>query len=506
MLLTTDTDAAVLGRGDKPRRKCELRRAGSLRISTPIYLIDRQVQICLKCPKITENHKIEQKEKNPMSIDNGTTLTRRRFLTSGVITASALALPYYVPASALGRGGAISPSERIVMGGIGIGGRGSYDLGWMLNEPDVQWIAVCDVLKSRRQAAKNTVDSKYGNKDCAVYGDLRQFLAERADVDAVLIATGDRWHALASIMAMRAGKDVYCEKPACLTMTQGKMVVETARRYGRIYQTGAQRLSEGNHVFAIEMARSGRLGQIHTAYADIRWRDGMRHDWLPAEPEPSKDELDWDIWLGPCPWRPYNSDYVNGGWYHFYDFATDVAMWGAHSVAQALAGLDMKDVFFIEFEYAGPDETMVTRLSNGVKLVLFRVSGSVWEPCKYWHGACGERFDGPEGWVAAADGYSSPDVSSPALLREYKKVLADYTNRTQRKLNHVRDFFDCIRSRQPTVANPDVMYQSMNICLAADICEQLKRNLKFDLSKAEFVGDPEANRMRSRAIRAPYIV
>ncbi len=442
-----------------------------------------------------------------MSNDISATLTRRRFLTRGAMAASAVALPCFIPASALGRGGTVAPSERIVMGGIGLGGRGSYDLGSMLAEPDVQWVAVCDVLKSRREAAKNVVDGKYGNKDCAVYGDLRQLLAERTDVDAVLIATGDRWHALASIMAMRAGKDVYCEKPACLTMAQGRMVVETARRYGRVYQTGAQRLSEPNHVFAIEMARSGRLGQIHTAYADIRWRDGMRHDWLPAEPEPSRDELDWDVWLGPCPWRPYNGGYVNGGgWYHYYDFATDVAMWGAHSVAQALAGLDMENVFFIEFEYEGPDATMVTRLSSGVKLVLFRVSGSVWEPCQFWHGACGERFDGPEGWAAAADGYSKPDVSSPSLLLEYKKVLAEYTGRTQRQLNHVRDFFDCIRSRRLTVANPEVMYRSMNICLAADICEQLKRNLKFDLRKAEFVGDPEANRLRSRAMRAPFTV
>jgi hypothetical protein len=441
-----------------------------------------------------------------MSSDNSTRLTRRRFLTRGAMAASVVALPYYIPASALGRNGAVAPSERIVMGGIGIGGRGSYDLGAMLNEREVQWVAVCDVLKSRRQAAKNTVDSKQGNKDCAMYGDMRQFLAERTDVEAVLIATGDRWHALASTLAMRAGKDVYCEKPACLTMAQGQMVVETARRYGRVYQTGAQRLSEPNHVFAIEMARSGRLGQIHTAYADCRWRDGLHRDWLPVQPEPPKDELDWDVWLGPCPWRPYNAGYVNGGgWYHYYDFATDVAMWGAHSVAQALAGLDMAKVTFIEFEYVGPDATMVTRLSNGVNLVLFRVAGSVWEPCKFWHGACGERFDGPEGWAAAADGYSGPDVSSPALLREYKKVLADYTARTQRPLNHVRDFFDCIRSRRLTVANPDVMCRSMNICLAADLCEQLKRNLKFDLCQAEFVGDPEANRLRTRAMRAPYM-
>jgi len=435
-----------------------------------------------------------------------TTLTRRQFLTRGMVAASAIALPTYVPASVLGRGGVVAPSERIVMGGIGIGGRGSYDLQWMLNEPDMQWVAVCDVQKRRRQAAKNKVDSAYGNTDCAVYGEMQQFLAERTDVDAVLIATGDRWHALASILAMRAGKDVYCEKPACLTMAQGQKVEETARRYGRIYQTGAQRLSEPNHVFAIEMARSGRLGPIHTVYADIRWRDGLRHDWLPAQGEPPKEELDWDAWLGPCPWRPYNGDYINGGWYHFYDLATDVAMWGAHTVAQALAGLDLTDVSSITFDYGGPDKTMVTRLSNGVKLVLYRVAGSVWEPCEFWHGACGERFDGPEGWAAAADGYSRPDVSSPVLLREYQNVLAEYTGRTQRQMNHVRDFIDCIRSRRPTVANPKVMVRSMNLCLAADICEQLKRNLTFDLRKAAFVDDPEANRMRSRAMRVPYVI
>jgi predicted dehydrogenase len=283
------------------------------------------------------------------------------------------------------------------------------------------------------------------------------------------------------------------------------MVVETARRYGRVYQTGAQRLSEANHVFAIEMARSGRLGPIHTVYADIRWRDGLREDWLPAEPEPRKSEFDWDLWLGPCPWRPYNSGYVNGGgWYHFFDLATDVAMWGAHTVAQALAGLDMTSVSHIEFEYTKPDATMATRLSNGVRLVLFRVSGSVWEPCEYWHGACGERFDGPNGWAAAADGYSRPDVSSPALLRDYRHILAQYTARTQRQLNHARDFLDCVRTRRLTVANPEVMFQSMCICLAADICEKLKRSMKFDLRKAEFIGDPEANRLRSRAMRAPY--
>ncbi len=440
-----------------------------------------------------------------MRHDKIRTLTRRQFLTRGTIATSAVAMPYFIPASALGLDGTVAPSQRIVMGGIGLGGRGSSDLGWMIGEPDVQFVAVCDVQKVRREAAKNIVDAKYGTKDCALFSDMRQLLSDRTDIEAVLIATGDRWHALASVLAMRAGKDVYCEKPACLTMEQGKMIVETARRYCRVFQTGAQRLSEPPHVFAIEMARSGRLGPIRTAYADCRWHGGYRRDWLPSEPEPLKEDLDWDLWLGPCPWRPYNKGYVKGGgWYNFYDLATDVAMWGAHTVAQALAGLDMTNVTFIDFEYAGSDVSMVARLSNGVKLVLYRIAGDVWKPCQYWRGSCGERFEGSEGWAGAADGDSKPDVSSPALLTEYAKVMAEYASRTQRPMNHVRDFFDCVRSRRTTVANPEVMFRSMSICLAADICGQVRRNLKFDLLTAEFVNDPEANRLRHRPRRAPY--
>lgn len=433
------------------------------------------------------------------------TFKRRQFLSQGAMAASAVALPYFIPASALGRDGKVAPSNRIVMAGIGIGGRGTGDLNVMLGQPDVQFVAICDVQKGRREAGKNAVNSKYGTADCATYGDMRQLLEERTDVEGVLIATGDRWHALASVLAMRAGKDVYCEKPACLTMEQGQMVVETARRYGRVFQTGAQRLSESSHVCAFELARSGRLGQIHTVYADCRWRGGNRHDRLPVEAEPPKTDMDWDVWLGPSPWRPYNGAYVNGGaWYNYEDFATDIAQWGAHTVAQTLAGLDMTNITSIDFEFSGPDSTMVTRLSNGIKLVLYRQAGSVWDPCQYWSGACGERFDGTDGWAGAADGYTKPDVSSPALLKDYKKVMAEYVGRTQRPMNHIRDFFNCIRSRRAPVANPEVMFRSMSICLAADICEKLRRNLKFDLVKAEFVGDPEANRLRNRTMRAPY--
>lgn len=431
-------------------------------------------------------------------------LSRRQFLKKSAAASTVFAVPCIIPAAALGRGGAVAPSERIVMGGIGINSRGGSDLTWMMGQPDIQFVAICDIRKDRREAVKQTIDNKYGTKDCTMHRDIREFLAERTDIDGVLIATGDHWHALASILAMRAGKDVYSEKPSCMTIAEGQAVVETARKYCRVYQTGTQRLSEANHVFAIETARSGRLGKVHTAYAHIAPWDAaiMNHTGKPAQPEPPRDEVDWDIWLGPCPWRPYNASYVQGGWRGDYDFHTScIGEWGAHTFAQAQAGIDALDTSPVDYQYVDnpTGDGMVTTFANGVKMVLSRGD-------KYWHGSCGERFDGPEGWVAAADGYSKPDASSPALLADFKKVVAQYMARTQRPMNHVRDFFDCMRTRRQTVANAEVMYRSMSTVHAANICMWLKRNVKFDPVTAEFINDPEANRLRSRAMREPWII
>lgn len=430
-------------------------------------------------------------------------LSRRHFLKNTALVAGALAAPMFIPASVLGRNGAVPPSERIVMGGLGIGGRGTSDLEWMLPEADVQFVAVCDAQKSRREAVKKIVDARYGTKDCDTYSNMHEFLAERTDIDALLIATGDRWHALAATMAMRAGKDVYCEKPSCMTIEEGKMVVAAAQRYGRVYQTGTQRLSEANFVFAIELAKSGRLGKIHTARAHIAPWDAaeMSHDWLPEQPLPSKDEVDWDEWLGPCPWRPYNSSYTSGGWRGQYDFHTScIGEWGAHTFAQAMAGIDSLDKPAVEYHYVNnpTGDGMVTVFPNGVKMVLHREG--------VWTGSCGMKFEGPEGWVAVADGYTKPDVSSPALLNDFRKIVGDYIARTQRPMSHMRDYLNCIKSRRLTVANPLVMHRSMTTVHAANICMWLKRDMHFDYQKEEFINDVEANRLRSRAMRAPWTV
>jgi hypothetical protein len=367
----------------------------------------------------------------------------------------------------------------------------------------VRMLAFCDLQKVQRDSVKQFVDEQYGNKDCKMYPEIREFLAERTDLDAVLIATGDRWHALASILAMRSGKDVYTEKPSCMTIAEGRAVVETADRYGRVYQTGTQRLSEAHHIFAIEAARNGRLGKIHTAYAHIApWDDAyMTNQWKPEEPLPPKDEVDWDAWLGPCPWRPYNHSYVRGGWRGIRDFHTScIGEWGAHTFAQAQVGIGCGETSPVAYEYIGNEtgDGMTCHFANGVKLVLSRGD-------KYWRGSCGERFDGSEGWAAAADGYTRPEVSDPAMLSEFNKVVSDYVARTGRALNHMRNFLDCVKSREQTVANPRVMHHSMTTVHGANICMWLKRNLKYDPVKERFINDDEANRLLSRAMREPYI-
>ena len=432
-------------------------------------------------------------------------VSRRGFLKSATAAGVAAAVgPSIVPASVVGRAGAVPPSDQILLGGIGIGGRGAHDLRWMMEEDDVRMLAVCDVRQTRRDAVKEMVDQRYGNDDCATYIDIREFLEERTDIDAVLIATGDRWHGPASIMAMRAGKDVFSEKPSSMTVAEGQQVVKAARRYERVYQTCTQRLSEAHHIFAMEMARTGRLGEVHTAYAHIApWDDAyMTHDWRDPEPEPPREEVDWDAWLGPCPWRPYNSAYVGGGWRGVYDFHTScIGEWGAHTFAQAQMGLDKLDTCPVEYQYVDNQtgDGMVCTFADGQRLILSRGD-------RYWHGSCGERFDGEEGWVAAADGYTRPDVSSPSLLNDYRRVVDEYQARTQRPMNHVRDFFDCVRTRRDPVANAEVMHRSMTTVHAANICMWLRRDVRFDPDKEEFVDDPEANRLLSRAMREPWTV
>ncbi|MCR4412729.1 MAG: Gfo/Idh/MocA family oxidoreductase [Thermoguttaceae bacterium] len=420
--------------------------------------------------------------------DRSSAVSRRRFLAAAAQAGAVLAVPLFVPGRALGKDGAVSPSERIVLGGLGIGGRGQHVLGCMMDEPVVQFVAIADARRMRREQIKNLADTKYGNKDCATYRDFREMLA-RPDIDAVLIATGDRWHTLASIYAAKAGKDIYCEKPCSMTIAESRALADTVNRYGRIYQAGTQRRSIANFIFAADLVHSGKLGKLKTVHANTL-APGVRHDWLPAEPEPPKDEVDWDLWLGPCPWRPFNKQYVAGGWRGFFDFhGGGILEWGAHTVDLCQWAAQADHTTPVEYEPT-PNGCIAT-YANGVKLVM-RDTG--------WMGlgTCSARYEGEDGWVETGD---TGRVELSAGARAEQRV---FTEVGTSPVSHVKNFLECVKTRTPANANADVAARSHIVCHAAYIAWQLGRTLKFDPVKEEFIGDAEANRMRSRALREPW--
>jgi predicted dehydrogenase len=407
--------------------------------------------------------------------------------------------PQIIPSSALGLGGAAPPSDRITLGGLGIGGRGARDLRSFLSQPDVQFLAICDVRDERREAIKSMADKHHGNRDCAMYSDMHDLWA-RDDLDAVLIATGDRWHTLLSILTAKSGKDVYCEKPCSMTIAESRALADSYQRLGRIYQAGTQRRNGSNFVYAGELARSGGLGRLQTLHANVgpgdRWPPLTSHDWLPAEPEPAKQVVDWDRWLGPCPWRPYNSLYVQGRWRGYFDFhGGGILEWGSHTVDLCQWVNDSDETAPVEYEpHGGQGDTPYSihcRYANGLKLVM-RDSGFL------GLGTCAIRFEGDAEWIETADG-GKVEVSES--LRDEKR---DFPDAREATTNHVRDFLDCVKSRKQPRANALAACQAHIACHAAYIAFQLGRKLTFDPARDAFVGDAEANRMRSRAMREPW--
>ncbi|HRA89200.1 MAG TPA: Gfo/Idh/MocA family oxidoreductase [Planctomycetaceae bacterium] len=421
--------------------------------------------------------------------------TRRQFLGASM----AAAVPLILPAHVLGRGGAVAPSEKITLGVIGIGPRCTYDLTAMLGLPDVQCVAIADVQASRRDAGKALVDTHYGTADCKLYGDFRELL-DRKDIDAVLIATGDRWHADASMLAAQAGKDVYSEKPCGLTIELCQKLAETMKTTGRIFQAGTQRRSVPNFVQAVEIAQSGKLGKLHTLYASV-YVPTLDNSWLPGELTPPKAECDWNLWLGPAPWRPYNQDYVKGKWRGYYDFDSGARLldWGAHTVDLCQWANQADDTTPISFEAS---ETGITCLyENGVKLILDFLPNPFGDRGPNWNtslGTCPVRFVGSEGSIETGDN-GGTEVSSDSLRRELQDKAAKVKGLDVSA--HARNFFDSVKSRQPTVANPDVMRNSHIACHAAAMSWILKRKLTFDPAKQEFINDEEANLLRMRPAR-----
>ncbi len=427
---------------------------------------------------------------------------RREFLKQSIAVAGAVALPAIIPAAALGRDGATPPSRRIIFGVIGIGPRMTYDLGQVLPQGDVHCVAICDVQASRREVAKALVNRHYGNQDCAAYRDFRELLA-RPDIEAVMIGTGDHWHAHASMLAAKAGKDIYSEKPCGLTIGLCQELDETIRKNKRVFQAGTQRRNGANFQAAVHLAKSGKLGKIHTLVASV-YTPSIETAWLPGEPTPPRDVVDWDLWLGPAPWRQYNHAYVAGNWRGFWDFDSGARLldWGAHTVdlCQWAIGADET----MPTEYEPGRKTINARYANGVKLVLDCLETPFGQRPGWVQslGTCPVRFVGDEGWVETGD--SGGIEVFPASLKPEVQAAVSKRHNGLDVAAHTRDFFDCIRTRGKPAANSQVMRHSHIACHAAALAWILNRKLKFDPAKEEFIGDDEANGLRVRPARAPW--
>jgi predicted dehydrogenase len=421
---------------------------------------------------------------------------RRHFLKRAV---AGLAVPVVVPGCVLGLNGATAPSNRIMFGGIGMGNRAMFILPNFLAFPEIKFVAVSDARRDRLENAKKAVDQHYNNQECRSYPDFRDLLGQK-DIDAVLIATGNRWHATASMFAARAGKDIYCEKPISLTIQQGRDLVNTARRFGAIYQAGTQRRSTESYQFAREMVRQGKIGKVHTVEMQL-WEGGT----VPHEkPSPVPPGWNYDLWLGPVQWRPFVLGRVNG-WPYFWDTGegmhTDM---GTHYTDQMQWVLGTDATGPVEFEAAEivwPDPK--TCMSETAISGLFK--------CRYANGVQGIikqrgafkdryiRYIGEEGWIQVDD-------ETDVVTAEPKSILAlkgaggvGWGNAGA----HVRNLLNGIRTRTPTVCNPEVAHRAQTVCEAMTISARLGRKLKWD-PVAERFDNEEANRMMFREARAPW--
>ena len=418
-------------------------------------------------------------------------LTRRRFL--GAATA-ALAAPFVVRSSALGAGRP-APSNRVSVACVGVNNMGGQHLRTLLGTPSAQVVAICDVDAQVRDAGLRLAAKAYGTETaCTGINDFRQAIA-RPDVDALVIAVPDHWHAVISIAAMKAGKDVYCEKPMTLTIAQGQAMIETVRRLGRVFQTGTQRRSWNQVRHICELVRNGRIGKILRATAGV----GLNNrDCGPTwQPEPVPPGLDYDLWLGPAPWEPYHPLRCHYSFRFILDYSGgQITNNGAHwaDVMQWALGKDGTGPVEIEGQAQWPatglfntasDFTCTYTYADGAKLVLSARGG---EP----------RFEGTEGWIGLDNKCDPPSLLSSAI-RPDEVHLYDSGGKS-----HMENFLHGVRTREEPAAPVEVGHRSVSVCHLGNIAMRLGRKLQWDPAAERFVGDPEADRMLSRAMRAPW--
>jgi hypothetical protein len=431
---------------------------------------------------------------------NSSHLNRRHFLQAALTLAAA---PCLLPASALGAGGRPAPNNRIGMAVIGLGSRGNDHLGGFMGHPDVQMLAVCDAQRKKAEAAKQRADKHYAQatasgayKGCSALQDFREILA-RPDIDAVSIAAPENWHALLSIWAMRAGKDVYCEKALSLTVAEGRAMCDTVRRRARVFQIGTQQRSERGFRFACELARNGYLGSVHTVQVSVP--GGTR---LPvAQPKPAPPDVDYDLWLGPAPWTPYNDLKCSYNWYFISDYCAGwIQSWGVHHIDIALWGQPalMASTLDIEGAAVFPTEGLANTSVNwnvtctpakGPKLVFTDDKG-------HEHGV---RFIGDKGWVHVVRGGIRAE---PEELLEVRLKPGD--EHLYQSGDHLGNFLVCIRSRRDPVAPVEAGHAATTLTLVCDIATRLQRKLTWDWKTERFLNDAAANVMLGRAMRSPW--
>lgn len=429
---------------------------------------------------------------NPIS-----TLTRRRFLQQSGLATAVAAAPFILPSGLRGQN---APSKKITVGIVGAGNISDSHFGPLLGDPEnVRILAVCDVDKERRDDSAARVNQAYGNKDCTAYGEFRE-LNRRPDIDTVFVCTPDHWHALVAIDAMRNGKDVYVEKPLTLTIQEGRALVAAARKYNRVAQHGTQHRSMKRFHDVAEFVRNQGLGRLDRI--DCFIPPNNRHVGATWKPEPVPAGLDWDMWLGPAPWRPYTSL----GCHYNFRFISEsaygqVTNWGAHYLDIGQWALDMDGSGPVEVEGRGefPSSGLFT---NATKVdFTVRYANGVPMHCRTrFEGGGTVRFVGERGWLDIARNKMS--ASNNDLLREMqapgKKIQLPLSN------NHHENFFACVRSRQRPIADVELGHRTTTVCNLGQIGMVLGRKLRWDPVKEEFVGDDMANRLRGRAMRSPW--
>jgi len=423
-----------------------------------------------------------------------TPLSRRRFLQATSVGAALV-----VPQLARGRlFGADAPSNRIAVGFIGTGDHGTgWNLRRYLTLPEARVVVVCDVDGARMRRAKETVDEQYRNEDCGMTKDFRDVLA-RKDIDAVMISTPDHWHTLISVMALRAGKDVQCEKPT-LTIDEGKVLVETVRKLRRVFQTSTEDRSIPVYHRMAELVRNGRIGKLERIEVILPRQPNVPGD---PTPQPVPPELDWDMWLGPAPFAPYTKDRVHFNFRWIQDYSGGIICdWGTHLFDTAQWGNDTERSGPVGIE--GTGDYWTGGLYNTVKEydVTFRYANGVVMTCK--PGNPSIRFIGSDGWVGntgwRGDLEASSDQIKNAKLGEGETRL--YTNPE----GEHHDFLKCVRSRKDPYFPVDIGHRVSSLCHLANIAIRVGRKLRWDPVKEEFLDDDEANALRKvRPMRKPW--